>query len=309
MKILVTGGAGFIGSNLVEALVEKDHGVAVLDDFSKGSMENLDAVKNEIEVVSGDIRDFQTVKKATKDIDIVFNQAAASSSPMFLQDLRSAVSVNVDGFINLLNACRINGVKKLIYASTSSIYGNNKPPLQEDMQVWPVNFYSTTKLLNEHFAMLFGREYGLETIGFRYMSIYGPHEKSKGVFANMASQFLWVMQRNEQPVVYGNGAQTREFTYVADVVDANLLAMNSKENLSGEVFNVGTGKSTSLNELVAIINTLLGKNIKPEYVTNTAKNYIHMQLSDISKIKKVLGYEPEYDLEQGLKKTIERGAM
>jgi nucleoside-diphosphate-sugar epimerase len=242
MKILVTGGAGFIGSNLTEALAAKGHDVTVLDTFSLGRMENLAPVKSKIKIIKGDIRDLETVKKVTKDVDIVFNQAAASSSPMFLKDLRNAVSVNVDGFINLLNACRDNSVKKLIYASTSSIYGNNKPPLKEDTQVWPVNFYSTTKLLNEHFAALFSREYGLETIGFRYMSIYGPHEKGKGIFANLASQFLWAMQRSEQPVIYGNGEQTREFTYVMDVVNANILVMNSKKNFSGEVFNIGTGK-------------------------------------------------------------------
>ena len=304
MKILVTGGAGFIGSNLAEALVTEGHSIRVIDNFSLGKMENLGIVKNKIEVVNGDIRDFELVKKATKGVDIIFNQAAASSSPMFLNDLRNAVSVNVDGFINLLNACRANDVKKLIYASTSSIYGNSKPPLREDMKAVPVNFYSSSKLLNEHLAILFGREYGIETIGFRYLSIYGPHEKTKDIYANMASQFLWAMQRNEQPVIYGDGTQTREFTYVKDVVSANILAMNSKKNLSGEIFNVGTGKSASLNEIVTVINKLLGKSIKPKYVKNPVKNYINAQLSDISKIKKLLGYKPKYSLEDGLKEII-----
>lgn len=307
MKVLVTGGAGFIGSNLTEALVAGGHSVKVLDNFSLGKMDNLTGVKNKIEIIDGDIRDFELVKKATKNVDIIFNQAAASSSPMFLNDLRNAVSVNVDGFINLLNACRANGVKKLIYASTSSIYGNSKPPLREDMKTVPVNFYSSSKLLNEHLAILFGREYGLETIGFRYLSIYGPHEKAKGIYANMASQFLWAMQRNEQPVIYGDGSQTREFTYVKDVVNANILAMNSKKNLDGEVFNVGTGKSASLNDIVFMINKLLGKSIKPKYVKNPVKNYINAQLSDISKIKKFLDYRPKYSLEEGLKEVIRLG--
>ncbi|HLC77427.1 MAG TPA: SDR family NAD(P)-dependent oxidoreductase [archaeon] len=303
LSILVTGGAGFIGSNLVERLVGDGHTVVVLDNFSLGKMDNISAVKGKIEIIKGDIRDFETVKKAAKGVDIVFNQAAASSSPMFLNDLRNAVSVNVDGFINVLNACRVNNVRKLIYASTSSVYGNTKPPLKEDAKLSPVNFYSSSKLMNEHLAVLFSREYGLETVGFRYLSIYGPNEKSKGIYANLASQFLWAMQKGEQPVLYGDGNQTREFTYVKDIVAANILAMKSRK-LGSEVFNVGTGSTNSLNELVATINKLLGTSIKPKYVKNTVKNYIQSQLSDITKIKSVLGYSPQYTLEKGLKELI-----
>ncbi len=301
MKILVTGGAGFIGSHLVEELVKAGHTVKVLDNFSLGTEENLKTVRKKIEVVKGDLRDAETVTKLTKGVDIVFNLAAASSSPMFLEDLRNAVSVNVDGFINVLNACRDNKVKKLIYASTSSIYGNLTPPLREDMPTPPVNFYASTKLLNEHLAALFAREYGLETIGFRFLSVYGPHEKSKGVYANLATQFLRCVQKGEQPVIYGDGSQTREFTFVLDIVQAHLLAMNSKKNLAGEIFNVGTSKAHSLNELVSAINRVLNKNVKPKYVKNPVKNYIAAQLSDISKIKKLLGYEPKYTLEKGLR--------
>ena len=302
LSVLVTGGAGFIGSNLAERLVKDGHSVRILDNFSLGRMDNLKSAK--VEVVKGDIRDFETVKKATKDIDVIFNQAAASASPMFRDDLRSAVAANVDGFVNLLNACRINDVRKLIYASTSSVYGNNKPPLREDMNLVPVNFYASTKLLNEHLALLFSVQYGLETVGFRYMSIYGPHEKSKGIYANLVSQFLWSMQKGEQPVIYGDGTQKREFTYVADVVEANVLAMNLKRKVGGEIFNVGTGKSVSLNDVVVILNKLLGASIKPKYVKNNVKNYILTQMSDISKIRKMLGYEPKYDLEKGLKEII-----
>ncbi len=303
MKVLVTGGAGFIGSNLVEQLVKEGHSVRVLDNFSLGKMENLSTVKTKVEVIKGDIRDFDTVKKATKGIDVIFNQAAASASPMFRDDLRNSVAANVDAFVNLLNACRLQDVKKLIYASTSSVYGNNKPPLREGMPLVPVNFYASTKLINEHFAALFSVQYGLETVGFRYMSIYGPHEKSKGIYANLVSQFLWTMQKGEQPVIYGDGTQKREFTYVADVVQANILAMNSKKKLS-DVFNVGTGKSVSLNEVVSLLNKMLGKNIKPKHVRNEVKNYIMTQQSDISKIKAALGYQPKYTLEQGLKETM-----
>lgn len=304
MNVLVTGGAGFIGSNLVEKLVTDGHSVRVLDNFSLGQAANLKSVR--VDVVKGDIRDFNTVKRATKGIDVIFNQAAASASPMFRDDLRNSVAANVDGFVNLLNACRINDVKKLVYASTSSVYGNNKPPLREDMNLIPVNFYASTKLLNEHLAILFSTQYGLETVGFRYMSIYGPHEKSKGIYANLVSQFLWSMQKGEQPVIYGDGAQKREFTYVADVVQANMLAMNTKKKLGGDVFNVGTGASVSLNDVVSLLNRLLGTSIKPKYVKNTVKNYIITQLSDITKIRKILGYEPKYTLEKGLKEILNK---
>jgi len=305
MNVLVTGGAGFIGSNLVERLVKDGHSVRVLDDFSLGKPDNLKSVK--VEIVKGDLRDFDTVRNASKGIDVIFNQAAASASPMFRDHLHESVAANVDGFVNLLNACRVNDVKKLVYASTSSVYGNSKPPLREDMKLEPVNFYASTKLLNEHLALLFSAQYGLETVGFRYMSIYGPHEKSKGIYANLVSQFLWAMQKGEQPVIYGDGTQKREFTYVADVVEANVLAMN-KKRLSGEVFNVGTGKSVSLNDVVALLNKLLDTSIKPKYVKNTVKNYIFTQLSDISKIRKTLGYEPKYTLEKGLKDILSKEA-
>ncbi|HLC67702.1 MAG TPA: NAD-dependent epimerase/dehydratase family protein [archaeon] len=299
MKILVTGGAGFIGSNLVERLVADGHDVSVLDNFSLGTVGNLSGV--DVEIIKGDIRDEKLVASATKGIDIVFNQAAASASPMFKTNLRDAVSVNVDGFINILNACRDNGVKKLVYASTSSIYGNLKPPVNEDSETPPLNFYASTKLINEHFAALFYREYGLDSVGFRYMSIYGPNEKSKGNFANLVSQFIWTMQKGQQPVIYGDGSQCREFTYIADVVQANILAMKKGRN---DIFNIGTGKTTSLNQLVETINTSLGTKIKPKYVKNTVKNYISVQLSDISKARKVLGYSPKYDLEKGIKEII-----
>ena len=299
MKILVTGGAGFIGSNLVERLVADGHDVSVLDNFSLGTVGNLSGV--DVEIIKGDIRDEKLVASATKGIDIVFNQAAASASPMFKTNLRDAVSVNVDGFINILNACRDNGVKKLVYASTSSIYGNLKPPVNEDSETPPLNFYASTKLINEHFAALLYREYGLDSVGFRYMSIYGPNEKSKGNFANLVSQFIWTMQKGQQPVIYGDGSQCREFTYIADVVQANMLAMKKGQN---DIFNIGTGKTTSLNQLVETINTSLGTKIKPKYVKNTVKNYISVQLSDISKARKVLGYSPKYDLEKGIKEII-----
>ena len=183
---------------------------------------------------------------------------------MFIEDLKNAFSVNMDGFINLLNAARDNGVKKIVHASTSSLYANNPVPLREDMHIIPPNFYSVSKLAAEQLGTIFSNEYGLDIIGLRYMSVYGLHEESKGRFANLISQFLWSMLKNEQPVIYGNGTQTRDFTFVGDIVQANILAINSK--VKNDIFNVGTGKATSLNELVDILNSLLRKKIEPKYI-------------------------------------------
>ncbi|MFH0949080.1 MAG: SDR family NAD(P)-dependent oxidoreductase, partial [Candidatus Aenigmatarchaeota archaeon] len=231
MKILVTGGAGFIGSNLVRALVRADYDVIALDNFSLGTEKNLHNIKNNLRTVKGNILDSDLLLDLTKNVDIIFNQAAASSSPMFKKNLKEALSVNIDGFVNILNAAKENNVRRVIYASTSSVYGNANPPLREDMKIEPVNFYASSKLMNEHLAALYSIEYGLETVGFRYMSVYGPNEESKGIFANLVTQFLWAMQKNEQPVIYGDGSQSRDFTYVKDVVEANILAMESKKKL------------------------------------------------------------------------------
>lgn len=299
MKVLITGGAGFVGSNLAEELA-KDHEVTILDNFSLGIMENLAAVKDKVKIVKGDVKDEETVKKVC-DVDFILHQAAASSSPMFKDDLKGSFSVNIDGFINLLNAARDNNVKRFIFASSSSIYGNIPGLLKEDMGVVPPNFYSITKLTNEHLAKVFSQEYGLETVGFRYMSIYGPHEESKGIYANLVSQFLWAMKKGEPPVIYGDGSQTRDFTYVKDVVKANVLALESKKKFLGEIFNVGTGSTITLNGLIEILNKVLNKDVKPKYVENPIKNYILTQQADLTKAKTMLGYDPKYSLEEGIR--------
>jgi UDP-glucose 4-epimerase len=303
-KVLVTGGAGFIGSNIVEALVEEGHGVTVLDNFSLGTEKNLSNAIKQVKIIRGDIRDRELLLKITKNMDFIFTEAAASASPMFRERLAECIDINVNGFVNILQAAKENNVRRVIYASTSSVYANNPPPLKEDMKVTPPNFYSVTKLANEHTALLFGQEYDLETVGLRYMSIYGPKEESKGHFANLASQFLWTMQKGEQPVIYGDGSQTRDFTFVKDAVKANILAMKSKKRLIGEFFNVGSGKAVDLNKLVGIINKLLGKSLKPKYVKIPVKNYINTQLGDLTKINRTLGYKPDYTLERGLVEMI-----
>ncbi len=311
MKVLVTGGAGFIGSNLSAELVKDGHEVIVFDNYLHGHDKNILSIRNKIQLVKGSILDYELLKKSSKGCDVIFNQAAAPSSPMFMNDLKSCTQINVEGFVNVLNATRANNIKRVVYASTSSVYGNNKPPLLEDMQLQPVNFYSTTKLLNEHYAILFSKEYDIETVGFRYFSVYGPHEEYKGhdgVYANLVSQFLWAIRKDTPPVLYGDGSQSRDFTYVKDICQANILAMTSKKRLLGEVFNVGSGTEVSFTALVDIINKLLGKKIKPKYIKMPVKNYIAAQSVDITKIKRVLGYKPQYTLESGIRCMLDEDA-
>lgn len=304
MKVLVTGGCGFIGSNIAEALVAEGHEVVILDNFSLGREDNIQNIRNNIQIVKGDIMNEKLVMDSSRGVDVIIHEAAASSSGMFRNNLKASVAVNIEGTINLLNAAKENNVKRFIYASTSSMYGNNTPPLREDMFVVPPNFYAASKLGKEYLAMIFSQEYGLETVGLRYMSIYGPHEEAKGNYANLVSQFLWAMQNNEQPVIYGDGQQTRDFTYVKDVVQANILAMLTKKKMLGEVFNVGTGKSNTLVELVGILNKILGKDIEPKFVDIPVKGYILSQIADISRIRKALDYQPKYTLETGIKNMI-----
>ncbi len=307
MKVLVTGAAGFIGSNICEMLVDRGHEVIGIDNFFLGRKENLSQVMNKVDLVEGSITDENLVNKITKGVDAICHQAAASSSPMFsLDKLRASVAVNVDGFHILLKASVENNVKRVVYASTSSIYGNLQPPLREDMKVVPPNFYAATKMSNEHSALIFSQVYGLETVGFRYMSIYGGNEKAKGIYANLVSQFLWAMQKGEKPEIYGDGSQTRDFVYSKDVAMANVMALESKKNLGGDVLNVGTGECYTLNQVIAILNNILGTNIKPNYLAMPVKNYIFSQMADISKIKRILGWEPKFRLEDGIRDVIDQ---
>lgn len=304
MKILVTGGTGFIGSNLTKRLVENGHDVRVFDDLSLGREANLKDVMKQIKFIKGDITDKYLVFSAVRKCDYVFNLAAASSAPMFDEDPREGYKVNVMGFLNILDASRRQDVKRVLYASSSSIYGNIPMPHNEDTKVMAPNFYSATKMANEEAARLYTEIFNLDTVGFRFFSVYGPNEVHKGKYANIVSQFLWAMQSNLVPVIFGNGSQTRDFTYVDDVIDALLLAMTADNRVAGDFFNIGTGNRSSFNEVIAILNEVLNKDIKPEYTKNPIKNYIIHTMADISKIKKTLGYKPTYTLRRGIEMIL-----
>ncbi len=304
-KALVTGGAGFIGSNLVEELVERDIEVVVLDDLYLGSRENLSEVESEIEFVKGSVLDREKVEAAVEGCDTVFHQAARSSSPMHKENPQRGCRVNIEGFVTTAEAAIEAGVEKIVYASTSSMYGSVEPPHREDMEEVPTNLYTASKMSRERYAQVYSYNNRVETTGLRYFSVYGPHERSKGKYANIVTQFLWKMMEDEQPVIWGDGSQTRDFTFVKDVVTANILAAERKEGIDGKYFNVGTGKDVSFNQVVEKLNEVLGKNIEAEHVDNPREKYVQTTKADISRARKSLGYEPDYSFEEGLEKTVE----
>lgn len=296
MKFLVTGGAGFIGSHLVELLLKKGNDVVVVDNLHTGSRENLKAVEDKIEFINKSCGEITSIE----DIDGIFHLGIYSSSPMYRVD-PSLVGKTVNDFLNML---RLAGEKnvKVVWASTSSIYNGNPPPWKEDMPIYVKDYYTEARYCMERLASLHHEWYGTETIGMRFFSVYGKKEEAKGKYANLVSQFLWQMKEGKSPALYGDGTQRRDLIYVNDVTRGILSAFNSKIN--HDIFNVGTGKSYSLNELVEIINEVLGTEIRPAYVENPIKGYIHETLADTSKAKKLLKFEATIGLKEGIKKLI-----
>ncbi len=298
MRFLVTGGAGFIGSNIVRRLLADGDEVVVIDDLTLGNVNNVPGVK----VIRGDVRDAQLVEGACKGIDGAFHDAARSSAPMFSPDPREGVDVNIRGFMNIADAARRHGFP-VVYASTSSLYSRCKPPHREDMEVKPGSYYEYSFFAREHYASLCSELYGVRLIGLRYFSVYGPHEEYKGKFANNVSQFAWDMMAGRAPEIYGDGSQTRDLTYVDDVVEANILALKSK--VKCDVFNVGTGSTTSFNKIIEQLNSALGTSVKPIHVPNPIKNYVKKTQADTSKAERLLGFKAKVSLVEGIRRTVE----
>lgn len=307
--MLVTGGAGFIGSNIVERLLNEGFNVIALDNFYLGKKDYWDEYRekfgDKFNGVVGDVRDYGVLDKVGKNVDYIVHMAAASSLPMFVPDPREGVEVNVLGFLNVLELARRNdNIKKVIYASTSSIYGAFVPPHSEDLPVFPRMFYEYSMFAREHAARIYNDLYGVKSIGLRFFSIYGPREEHKGKFANIVTQFLWLMSKEERPVIFGDGSQTRDFTYVGDVAEVVYRLIRDRK-LECEVFNVGTGIETSFNEIVELLNDLLQKDIKPIYKPNPIKNYVYRTRASTKKLEKLLGYKPSTPLREGAKMILE----
>ncbi len=305
-KVLVTGGAGFIGSNLTEALLKKGNRVRVLDNFSSGKKENL--IFNErystLEIIEGDIRDLTLCQRVMKDIEYVFHQAALPSVQRSVEDPLNSNSVNVEGTLNILISARGAGVKKVIYASSSSIYGDTPTlPKKEDMPPNPLSPYALQKYVGEKYCWLFFQLYGLETISLRYFNIFGPKQDPTSIYSAVIPKFIDALVKGDPPIIFGDGEQSRDFTYIDNVVQANLLAM-ATDHLNGEVVNIACGKRISLKQLLTILKDILGSKIYPEYQEPRIGDVKH-SLADISKGKKLLNYAPQVETEVGLKRTVE----
>ncbi len=299
-RALVTGGAGFIGSNITRQLIENNVEVKVLDDYYLGTEQNLEGLN--VETIEGSVTNKEKVEKAVKDCDTIFHNAALSSAPMHKDKPGKGARVNIEGFINVVEEAMKQNVEKIVYASTSSMYGSTQPPNKEDTGEHPINLYSASKMSRELYAKVYA-EKGLDITGLRYFSVYGPHEKAKGRYANIISQFLWKILKDEKPEIYGDGTQTRDFTYVKDIAQANILA--AQKGKPGQYYNIGTGKETSFNTVVNEINKQLGKNIKPIKKENPIKNYVQRTQADITRAQKDLGYQPKHSFKEGLQKTVE----
>jgi len=304
--ILVTGGAGFIGSNLVEKLLELGAKVIVFDNLSTGRKENIkDFFKNpDFKFIKGDLRNQKEIEKATRGVDYIFHQAAIPSVSRSILDPKSTFESNALGTLNLLNAAKKYKVKKIVYASSSSIYGPNPVlPKQENMPPNPVSPYAVSKFAGEKLCQIFSKIYDLPTICLRYFNIFGPRQNPHSEYAAVIPKFIFAFLNHERPIIYGDGEQTRDFTHVENVVEANLKALHSKFN-NGEIFNIACGKKTSILELLAILNRIFSKNLKP-YFKEKRPGEIKHSFADISKAKKELEYNPKVSLEKGLKKTIQ----
>jgi len=305
-KVLVTGGAGFIGSNLTEALLKTGHQVRILDNFSTGKRENLifEEAYPFLEVIEGDICDLSFCRSVMKGMEYVFHQAALPSVQRSVEDPFTTHSVNAGGTLNLLLAARDAGVRRLIYASSSSVYGDTPTlPKKEEMPSTPLSPYALQKYIGEEYCRLFSRLFGIETISLRYFNIFGPKQDPNSIYSAVIPRFIDALTSGHTPVIFGDGEQSRDFTYIDNVVHANLLAMNA-EHTSGEAVNIACGRQTSLNQLLNILRGIIGSKVSPLY-EEPRKGDVRHSLADVSRAKRILNYDPRVDIEVGLRKTVE----
>ncbi len=301
---LVTGGAGFIGSHIVDALVKQGEKVRVLDNFCEGTKENLAESIEKIELIEGDIRDVDTLKKWCENVDFILHQAALRSVARSVEEPALYNEVNVTGTMNVLLAARQAGVKRVVFASSSSVFGDTtKFPNREDDFPRPISPYAASKMAGEIYCRVFSCLYGLETVALRYFNVYGPRQNPASEYAAVIPRFVTRMLKDEPPVIDGNGKQSRDFTYVSNVVDANLLSAVT-EGVSPEVFNISCGKDYSVLQIVKYLNKIMGKKIKPEFGPARSGD-VKRTLSDISKAKRLMHYTPAVDFNTGLKKCVE----
>ncbi len=303
-KFLVTGGAGFIGSHLVERLIKEGESVRVLDNFSTGKRSNLQPFGDRVEIVEGDLRRPDDCRQACQGIEIIFHEGAVPSVPVSVEDPLTSHQANIDGTFNLLLAARDAGCRRVVYAASSSAYGDAPElPKRETMLPQPLSPYAVNKLVGEHYCRVFAECYGLETVSLRYFNVFGPRQDPKSQYAAAIPAFVTSIIQGEPPTIYGDGEQTRDFTYIENVVHANLLAARSK-GLKGQVLNVACGQRVSVNAIIREINALLGRDVRPRYVETRAGDVKH-SLADITLARQMIGYEPQVLFEEGLRRAID----
>ena len=302
-EYLVTGGAGFIGSHLVTRLVDEGGSVRVLDDLSSGKRENLAPVAGRFDFVEGDLRRPDDCRRACAGIDVVFHEGAVPSVPKSVEDPRTSHEANVDGTFNLLMAARDARVRRVVYAASSSAYGDlPEQPKRENVNPQPLSPYAVNKLVGEAYCQAFSACWGLETISLRYFNVFGPRQDPASQYAAAIPAFVTAILRDEPPTVFGDGEQTRDFTHIDNVLHANLLAARA-DRTRGEVVNIACGQSVTINQIIARINALLGKNVPIKYVDDRPGDVKH-SLADISLAARTIGYEPIVTFDEGLKQAI-----
>jgi len=304
MRYLVTGGAGFIGSNTVEELVRRGHSVVVLDDLSAGKEENLAEVRNKITFMKGSIIDIEVVRKAMHEADFVLHLAARTSVPRSVKDPIESNKINIDGTLNVLVAARDAKVKRVVFAASSSAYGETPTlPKVETMQPAPISPYGVTKYVGELYAQVFGRCYSLENVCLRYFNIFGPKQDPSSPYSGVLAKFCTCFLEETEPVIFGDGEQSRDFTFVENAVQANLLACEAP-NVSGRTFNVGTGGRFTLNQTVELLGKISGTALKPQYEP-PREGDIRDSQADITQARQLLGYDAPVGFEEGLTRTFE----
>ena len=304
---LVTGGAGFIGSNLCEAILDLGYRVRCLDDLSTGKQANVDlfAGRPGYEFLKGDIKDFDTCQKACVGVDYVLHQAAWGSVPRSIEMPLFYCANNIQGTVNMLEAARRAGVKTFVYASSSSVYGDEAHlPKQEGVEGTLLSPYALTKRCDEEWAKQYTRHYGLRTVGLRYFNVFGRRQDPNGAYAAVIPKFIQLLLRGERPTIHGDGGQSRDFTYVENVIEANLKACLAPDEASGQAFNIAYGGREYLNDIYKTLVEALGKDIEPLYGPERPGDIRHSN-ADISKARRLLGYDPEYDFARGLREAID----
>jgi nucleoside-diphosphate-sugar epimerase len=301
---LVTGGGGFIGSHLVKRLLREGHTVKVLDNFATGRRANLEHVLDEIELIEGDLQSYERVHNAVRGCEVAFHLGALPSVPRSIQDPLTSNATNVVGTLNVLLAARDEGVRRVVYSSSSSLYGaSTELPKREEMPTLPIAPYAVSKLASEGYCRAFHHVYGLETVSLRYFNVFGPGQDPQSQYAAVIPNFITAALEGGRPVVHGDGEQSRDFTFVDNAIDANLLAA-SAGGAAGQVFNVACGERTTLNQIVDRLSALTGQEIEPLHADPRPGDVRH-SLADISKARETLGYDPAVDFEEGFRRTFD----